>query len=391
MGKKDRLCPNPVMAHKKKMKQKEIKRNKRHKVERQEAQELLRDPDALAAEIARVAEDATHSSEARAKLKALQAHQKVLAKSLAADAKRRPEELGFKGAPPRGAPRRRPARRPARPPPPPPRGAPPPHAFVGRGPPSPPVWKSSGAGDPRLAAIDRRTRLNFDSTQATAAARRAASSPAHRPLRAWAAPGACAGRRSSAAPPRGAPPLPPPASAVLPRRVPPAASAAAAARAPPAAVWKSNFRRPTPSTRRRRRVNQLDGEVPPWLPPARLLPASRRRTLSHDRRRIHARRRRRRGPGRTGPAAEGAQGAGPRGRRRGLGARSDLCAGEHPRCPAPASGAQAEATRERDDDVGAGADPRGARARAPRADAPADAAFSAFMDEMRELPEPGKS
>ena len=83
MGKKDRLCPNPVMAHKKKMKQKEIKRNKRHKVERQEAQELLRDPDALAAEIARVAEDATHSSEARAKLKALQAHQKVLAKSLA--------------------------------------------------------------------------------------------------------------------------------------------------------------------------------------------------------------------------------------------------------------------------------------------------------------------
>ena len=25
------------------------------------------------------------------------------------------------------------------------------------------------------------------------------------------------------------------------------------------------------------------------------------------------------------------------------------------------------------------------------ADAPADAAFSAFMDEMRELPEPGKS
>ena len=54
MGKKDRLCPNPVMAHKKKMKQKEIKRNKRHKVERQEAQELLRDPDALAAEIARV-------------------------------------------------------------------------------------------------------------------------------------------------------------------------------------------------------------------------------------------------------------------------------------------------------------------------------------------------
>ena len=66
MGKKDRLCPNPVMAHKKKMKQKEIKRNKRHKVERQEAQELLRDPDALAAEIARVAEDATHSSEARA-------------------------------------------------------------------------------------------------------------------------------------------------------------------------------------------------------------------------------------------------------------------------------------------------------------------------------------
>ena len=106
MGKKDRLCPNPVMAHKKKMKQKEIKRNKRHKVERQEAQELLRDPDALAAEIARVAEDATHSSEARAKLKALQAHQKVLAKSIAADAKRRPEELGFKGAgvaPPRGA------------------------------------------------------------------------------------------------------------------------------------------------------------------------------------------------------------------------------------------------------------------------------------------------
>ena len=51
MGKKDRLCPNPVMAHKKKMKQKEIKRNKRHKVERQEAQELLRDPDALAAEM----------------------------------------------------------------------------------------------------------------------------------------------------------------------------------------------------------------------------------------------------------------------------------------------------------------------------------------------------
>ena len=107
MGKKDRLCPNPVMAHKKKMKQKEIKRNKRHKVERQEAQELLRDPDALAAEIARVAEDATHSSEARAKLKALQAHQKVLAKSIAADSKRRPEELGFKGAAaaPRGAPR----------------------------------------------------------------------------------------------------------------------------------------------------------------------------------------------------------------------------------------------------------------------------------------------
>ena len=28
---------------------------------------------------------------------------------------------------------------------------------------------------------------------------------------------------------------------------------------------------------------------------------------------------------------------------------------------------------------------------APAADAPADAAFSAFMDEMRELPEPGKS
>ena len=153
MGKKDRLCPNPVMAHKKKMKQKEIKRNKRHKVERQEAQELLRDPDALAAEIARVAEDATHSSEARAKLKALQAHQKVLAKSLAADAKRRPEELGFKGAgaprgaPPRGAGPRGGAQ--ARPPPPPPRGAPPPHAFVGRGPPSPPVWKSSGAGDLR--------------------------------------------------------------------------------------------------------------------------------------------------------------------------------------------------------------------------------------------------
>ena len=140
MGKKDRLCPNPVMAHKKKMKQKEIKRNKRHKVERQEAQELLRDPDALAAEIARVAEDATHSSEARAKLKALQAHQKVLAKSLAADAKRRPEELGFKGAgaaPPRGAagPRGVQAR-----PPPPPRGAPPQHAFIGRGPPSPPMW-----------------------------------------------------------------------------------------------------------------------------------------------------------------------------------------------------------------------------------------------------------
>ena len=138
MGKKDRLCPNPVMAHKKKMKQKEIKRNKRHKVERQEAQELLRDPDALAAEIARVAEDTTHSSEARAKLKALQAHQKVLAKSLAADAKRRPEELGFKGAgAPRGAPPRGAGPRgvQARPPPPPPRGLPPPHAFVGRGPP----------------------------------------------------------------------------------------------------------------------------------------------------------------------------------------------------------------------------------------------------------------
>ena len=141
------------MAHKKKMKQKEIKRNKRHKVERQEAQELLRDPDALAAEIARVAEDATHSSEARAKLKALQAHQKVLAKSLAADAKRRPEELGFKGAgsprgpPPRGA--AGPGGAKARPPPPPPRGVPPPHAFVGRGPPSLPVWKSSGAGDLR--------------------------------------------------------------------------------------------------------------------------------------------------------------------------------------------------------------------------------------------------
>ena len=146
MGKKDRLCPNPVMAHKKKMKQKEIKRNKRHKVERQEAQELLRDPDALAAEIAHVAEDATHSSEARAKLKALQAHQKVLAKSLAADAKRRPEELGFKGAPrgvpagPRGAQ--------ARPPPPPPRGAPPPHAFVGRGPPPAACVEYSSAGEP---------------------------------------------------------------------------------------------------------------------------------------------------------------------------------------------------------------------------------------------------
>ena len=147
MGKKDRLCPNPVMAHKKKMKQKEIKRNKRHKVERQEAQELLRDPDALAAEIARVAEDATHSSEARAKLKALQAHQKVLAKSIAADAKRKPEELGFKGAgaAPRGAPRGAAGPRGAQArPPPPPRGAPPPHAFVGRGPPPPPVWKSSG-------------------------------------------------------------------------------------------------------------------------------------------------------------------------------------------------------------------------------------------------------
>ena len=155
MGKKDRLCPNPVMAHKKKMKQKEIKRNKRHKVERQEAQELLRDPDALAAEIARVAEDATHSSEARAKLKALQAHQKVLAKSLAADAKRRPEELGFKGAP-RGAPPRGAGPRgvQARPPPP-PRGAPPSHAFVGRGPPPLPVWKSSGAGDfVKLDAVD---------------------------------------------------------------------------------------------------------------------------------------------------------------------------------------------------------------------------------------------
>ena len=151
MGKKDRLCPNPVMAHKKKMKQKEIKRNKRHKVERQEAQELLRDPDALAAEIARVAEDATHSSEARAKLKALQAHQKVLAKSLAADAKRRPEELGFKGAgAPRGQPPRGAAGAQARPPPP-PRGAPPSHAFVGRGPPPQSVWKSSGAGDLREA------------------------------------------------------------------------------------------------------------------------------------------------------------------------------------------------------------------------------------------------
>ena len=141
MGKKDRLCPNPVMAHKKKMKQKEIKRNKRHKVERQEAQELLRDPDALAAEIARVAEDATHSSEARAKLKALQAHQKVLAKSLAADAKRRPEELGFKGAgAPRGAPPRGagPRGAQARPPPPPPHGAPPPHALTARRPPPPP-------------------------------------------------------------------------------------------------------------------------------------------------------------------------------------------------------------------------------------------------------------
>ena len=146
MGKKDRLCPNPVMAHKKKMKQKEIKRNKRHKVERQEAQELLRDPDALAAEIARVAEDATHSSEARAKLKALQAHQKVLAKSIAADAKRKPEELGFKGAgaAPRGAPRGAAGPRGAQArPPPPPRGAPPPHALIGRGPPSPPVWNQA--------------------------------------------------------------------------------------------------------------------------------------------------------------------------------------------------------------------------------------------------------
>ena len=146
MGKKDRLCPNPVMAHKKKMKQKEIKRNKRHKVERQEAQELLRDPDALAAEIARVAEDATHSSEARAKLKALQAHQKVLAKSIAADSKRRPEELGFKGAAaaPRGAPRGAAGPRGAQArPPPPPRGAPPPHALIGRGPPSPPVWNQA--------------------------------------------------------------------------------------------------------------------------------------------------------------------------------------------------------------------------------------------------------
>ena len=117
MGKKDRLCPNPVMAHKKKMKQKEIKRNKRHKVERQEAQELLRDPDALAAEIARVAEDATHSSEARAKLKALQAHQKVLAKSIAADAKRRSRRSSGSRAQyrraTRGAPRAR-CRKPAR-------------------------------------------------------------------------------------------------------------------------------------------------------------------------------------------------------------------------------------------------------------------------------------
>ena len=122
------------MAHKKKMKQKEIKRNKRHKVERQEAQELLRDPDALAAEIARVAEDATHSSEARAKLKALQAHQKVLAKSLAADAKRRPEELGFKGAGARGAP---------------PRGAGPPNAM-------------HAAPTQLLTPMERREALVFD-------------------------------------------------------------------------------------------------------------------------------------------------------------------------------------------------------------------------------------
>ena len=95
MGKKDRLCPNPVMAHKKKLKQKEIKKAKGQKVKRTEARTMLRDPDALAAEISRVAEEATHSSEARAQLKALQAHQRVLTKSIKADANKKPEELGF--------------------------------------------------------------------------------------------------------------------------------------------------------------------------------------------------------------------------------------------------------------------------------------------------------
>jgi len=303
MGKKDRLCPNPVMAHKKKLKQKEIKKAKGQKVKRTEARTMLRDPDALAAEISRVAEEATHSSEARAQLKALQAHQRVLTKSIKADANKKPEELGFKGAPPRGQMPRGPRGVQARPPPL-PRGAPPPHAFVGRGPPPPPPRGAPGRGPPPPPPRFPR-----------------GTPPPPPPL-------------SNAAPPRGGfrPPLPP---------------------GPPPRVR----RRPPP---------------PPGAPPPHAFP---------------------RPPAKRAAAAAGPVGParpkGPKVLGRAVGV-ADLVR-DQTFVPARVRGvrrAPVNAKRKRPTAATTSAPAQIHAARAP-APAPADA-FSAFMDEMKALPEPGE-
>ena len=81
MGKKEKLCANPLMAYKKQLKKKEIKKSKKQQVERVEARTLLRDPTKLGEEIEKLeAEAATNRAdlELRRKLQALRAHQAVL-------------------------------------------------------------------------------------------------------------------------------------------------------------------------------------------------------------------------------------------------------------------------------------------------------------------------
>ena len=111
MGKKEKLCANPLMAYKKQLKKKEIKKSKKQQVERVEARTLLRDPTKLGEEIEKLeAEAATNRAdlELRRKLQALRAHQAVLEKKHRNDEKRPPADLGYAGAPSPYAPPPRP-------------------------------------------------------------------------------------------------------------------------------------------------------------------------------------------------------------------------------------------------------------------------------------------